>query len=251
MSNSACRKAAGNKIGGAWDDIVARARNSGTASHFADDFSETGIRRSSDNIAENAGAGGRVSLDETGINAPLGLPSPTHNVPDGYTVKISSNGEATVTGPRGGEYRSTGFYDGNGNQIYRGNSGEYVTLYGARTVVNAPPDYSSIPLHHICTNKCSVGQNGQIAWTPKYQEFFDRADLNIDKATENLVAVPGRRGPHPDAYHQYVFGSLDDATRGFTPNTPEYKNAVTNTLNQIKREALTPGSKVNDLLTGQ
>jgi hypothetical protein len=73
--------------------------------------------------------------------------------------------------------------------------------------------------------------------------------LDINKATENLVAVPGHRGPHPQSYHQYVYGSLDDATRGLIPNTPQYKDAVFNTLTKIKAEAVTPGSAVNKWLT--
>lgn len=122
-------------------------------------------------------------------------------------------------------------------------------LEDGRTPVAAPPDYSSIPIHHICTNKCSASANGQIAWSKAFQKFFDGSDLDINKATENLVAVPGHRGPHPQSYHQYVYGSLDDATRGLIPNTPQYKDAVLNTLTKIKAEAVTPGSAVNKWLT--
>ncbi|WP_425056769.1 AHH domain-containing protein [Pseudomonas abyssi] len=122
---------------------------------------------------------------------------------------------------------------------------------GGRNTVSAPPNYESVPLHHICTNKCTAGANGQVGWAKEYQRFFDGAGLNINRATENLVAVPGHRGPHPEAYHRYVYGSLDQATRGLTPNTQSYNLAVTRTLERIKSEAVIVGSQVNKWLTGQ
>ncbi len=97
--------------------------------------------------------------------------------------------------------------------------------------------------------KCTSGANGQIAWTKEYQRFFDGADLNINRATENLVAVPGHRGPHPIEYHQYVYGSLEQATKGLAPGTPAYKAAVTKTLDGIKKEAVIVGSEINKWLT--
>jgi filamentous hemagglutinin len=63
--------------------------------------------------------------------------------------------------------------------------------------------------------------------------------------------VPGHRGPHPQAYHQHVYGRLTDATSGLSPNGPSYTQAVTNTLDRIKSEAVTPGSQINRWLTGQ
>nr|WP_231740083.1 DUF637 domain-containing protein [Pseudomonas composti] len=181
----------------------------------------------------------------------LALPSPEFKVPTGYSLSRNADGSATVTGPRGGVYNSTGRYTAEGKPIYRDNSGGYVTLDGSRNTVSAPPNYESVPLHHICTNKCMAGANGQVAWTKEYQRFFDGAGLNINRATENLVAVPGHRGPHPEAYHQYVYGNLDQATRGLTPNTQSYNLAVTRTLERIKSEAVIVGSQVNKWLTGQ
>ncbi|MBO2930307.1 hemagglutinin repeat-containing protein [Metapseudomonas otitidis] len=184
-------------------------------------------------------------------NAPLALPAPEFNVPSGYSLHRNADGSATITGPRGGVYNSTGRYTADGKPIYRDNSGGYVTLEGGRTAVSAPPNYDTIPIHHICTNKCSAGANGQIAWTKEYQRFFDGAGLDINRAVENLVAVPGHRGPHPDAYHQYVYGSLEQATRNLMPNTKSYNLAVTQTLERIKSEAVIVGSQVNKWLTGQ
>ncbi|WP_208975412.1 AHH domain-containing protein, partial [Pannonibacter phragmitetus] len=192
------------------------------------------------------------SVGEVGTKtSPLALPSPDYKVPNGYSLVRNVDGSATVTGPRGGVYDSTGRYTAEGKPIYRDNSGGYVTLDGGRNPVSAPPNYESIPLHHICTNKCTVGANGQVAWTKEYQRFFDGAGLDINRAVENLVAVPGHRGPHPESYHQYVYGSLDQATRGLTPNTSSYNLAVTKTLERIKAESVIVGSQVNKWLTRQ
>ncbi|QCM08268.1 hypothetical protein CFBP6626_20980 [Agrobacterium tumefaciens] len=90
---------------------------------------------------------------------------------------------------------------------------------GGRVRTSAPPDYTSVPIHHICTNKCNVGSNGNPAWTPQFQRFFDDAGLNIDNEI-NKIAVLGHRGPHPHAYQQYVFGQLQSSTQGIAPITP-------------------------------
>ncbi|MCK6263677.1 AHH domain-containing protein [Vibrio sp. ZSDE26] len=209
---------------------------------------EVGISGGSEVLAKDANIADRLNSN-VGGEVPLGLPAPNYNVPEGFTVKINSSGQATVSGPRGGEYLSTGYYSSDGKLIYKDKSGSYHTLDGGRNSVNAPPNYDSVPIHHICTNKCNVGANGQTAWSKEFQRFFDGSDLNINNATENLVAVAGHRGPHPQAYHQYVYGRLDQATEGLVPNTEAYKEAVTQTLNMIKTEAAIPGSPVNKWLT--
>lgn len=198
----------------------------------------------------SGGAAGQAAKDtKVTPTEQLALPSPEFNVPGEYRLIRNADGTATVEGPRGGLYNSTGRYTADGKPVFRDNSGGYVTLDGGRVNVSAPVNYESIPIHHICTNKCTSGANGQIAWTKEYQRFFDGADLNINRATENLVAVPGHRGPHPIEYHQYVYGSLEQATQGLAPRTPAYKEAVTKTLDGIKKEALTVGSEVNKWLT--
>lgn len=65
------------------------------------------------------------------------------------------------------------------------------------------------------------------------------------------LPLPGHRGPHPESYHQYVYGSLDQATRGLTPNTSSYNLAVTKTLERIKAESVIVGSQTNKWLTRQ
>ncbi|WP_394003239.1 hemagglutinin repeat-containing protein [Luteimonas sp. WGS1318] len=182
-------------------------------------------------------------------NPRLSLPSPDYKVPDGYTLSLNPDGSAHVVGPLRAHYNSTGNYSPDGKPIFRDSSGGYVTFEGGRTPVSAPPRYDSVQIHHICTNKCEVGSNGKIPWTREFQHFFDGAGLDINRAMENLVEVPGHRGPHPEAYHQHVYGRLDQATRGLTPNTSEYNLAVTGTLNRIKSEAVIRGSQINKWLT--
>ena len=183
------------------------------------------------------------------VNKPLALPSPEYNVPNGYTLVKNADGTASVTGPRGGTYTSTGRYTEEGKPIFKDNSGGYVTLDGARSSVPAPVDFESAPKHHICTNKCLVGANGKVAWTKEYMRFFEGAGLDINKSVENLVAVKGHRGPHPEAYHQYVYDNLDRATSGLKPGTAAYNSAVTRTLERMKAEAVIVGSQVNKWLT--
>ena len=161
-----------------------------------------------------------------------------------------SNGTFTVTGPRGGSYNSTGRYNDEGIPIFKNDNGGYVTFDGGRVDVRVPTDYSSVPVYHICTNKCKVGAGSNPAWTPRFQKIFDDANLNINSEI-NKIAVPGHRVRHPQEYHQHIYGSLTDATRGLTPNTPNYTRAVTETLNRIKVKAVMPGSQVNRWLTGQ
>ncbi|RZI73484.1 MAG: filamentous hemagglutinin N-terminal domain-containing protein [Pseudomonas sp.] len=200
-------------------------------------------------LSKELSTGNLKAVGEVPSGKPLALASPEFNVPVDYHLSRNADGTATVTGPRGGVYNSTGRYTAEGKPVYRDNSGGYVTLDGGRASVPAPVNYESIPIHHICTNKCTSGANGQIAWTKEYQQFFDGANLNINSATENLVAVPGHRGPHPIEYHQYVFGSLEQATRGLEPGTQAYQSAVTRTLEGIKKEAVIVGSEVNKWLT--
>ncbi|MDH2431079.1 RHS repeat-associated core domain-containing protein [Pokkaliibacter sp. MBI-7] len=106
------------------------------------------------------------------------------------------------------------------------------------------------PVHHICTNKNCISAASGGPWTPRFQEIFNKAGIGLDDAI-NKVAVPGHQGPHPEAYHSYVYKELLSATRGLEANTSAYQNAVTGTLDRIRMEATTVGSQVNRWLTNQ
>ncbi|MFS8125483.1 hemagglutinin repeat-containing protein [Rhizobium sp. BR 250] len=104
------------------------------------------------------------------------------------------------------------------------------------------------PIHHICTNKNCVSTASGGPWTPRFEQIFQNAGLDLQDAL-NKVAVVGHKGPHPEAYHTYVFKNLTAATFGLQAGSPQYKNAVEETLKRIGKEASTPGNPVNDWLT--
>lgn len=104
------------------------------------------------------------------------------------------------------------------------------------------------PVHHICTDKNCVSTANGGPWTPRFEEIFKKADLDLNDAV-NKVAVPEHKGPHPEAYHNYVYQELLSATQGLKPNTVAYKSAVSGTLDRIRVEATTAGSVVNNWLT--
>ncbi len=69
-----------------------------------------------------------------------------------------------------------------------------------------------IALHHIATNKnWKYGQQ----WSRRFQALFERAGMSLDDPA-NLVALPAdlHHGPHPDAYHQWVYRRLEEAITG-------------------------------------
>ncbi len=218
----------------------------GLADADAPDLNVGGRGSPAEQLQETTGPREVAQVDPV---APLSLPSPTFNVPEGYSLRLNSDGSATVTGPRGGVYNSTGWYDSNGKPVYRDASGNYFTLDGGRLEARAPANYDGIDIHHICTDKCTSNANGKIAWTAEFKRFFDGAGLDISRSIENLVAVPGHRGPHPLEYHQHVYGRLNAATYGLVPGTVEYREAVVSTLNRMKLEAVIPGSQINKWLT--
>ncbi|HKK74566.1 MAG TPA: polymorphic toxin-type HINT domain-containing protein [Saprospiraceae bacterium] len=105
------------------------------------------------------------------------------------------------------------------------------------------------PVHHLATNKNKKSTVRGGPWTPRFEKIFNNAGLDINRGTENLVPVPGHKGPHPEEYHTYVYDALLSATQGLKGGTKEYRNAVTQTLAKIKKEATTSGSQVNKWLT--
>lgn len=103
--------------------------------------------------------------------------------------------------------------------------------------------------HHLATNKNSISTARGGPWTPRFQKFFEGAGLDINSAKENLVSVIDHAGPHPEAYHQYVFDRLSTATQGLKPSTAAYRDAVVATLEDIAKKAKTPGTQVSKWLT--
>ena len=68
------------------------------------------------------------------------------------------------------------------------------------------------------------------------------------KDPENVVPVPGHKGPHPQEYHQRVYQRLEAATRNCR-GISECRSALTEELRVLAEEASTPGTLLNRLLT--
>jgi hypothetical protein len=104
------------------------------------------------------------------------------------------------------------------------------------------------PGHHIATDKNWISTLRGGPWSPKFEAIFNRAGMNLTDI-ENIVSVPGHKGPHPEAYHQKIFERLTGATRSVRREA--YKTALVDELKEIALEARTPGTILNRLLTGQ
>ena len=111
------------------------------------------------------------------------------------------------------------------------------------------------PIHHVCTNKNFVkpGADGT-PWSPKFEQLFIDAGYPGSGAKQmdiaiNKVAVPGHKGPHPEAYHQIVYDRLLESVDGISPGIPEYRLAFDSALDAIKADILNPGSVLNRMIT--
>lgn len=102
------------------------------------------------------------------------------------------------------------------------------------------------PVHHLFANKNFKSTVRGGPWSPKFKDVFDEAGIDLDDAI-NKIAIPGHKGPHPEAYHRSVYDRLIAATKDLEGDA--YKRALELELLRIRLEALTPGSDLNKLLT--
>jgi hypothetical protein len=101
--------------------------------------------------------------------------------------------------------------------------------------------------HHIGTianNKSSL-RGGP--WTPRFEELYARAGMRL-KDPENIVPIPGHRGPHPERYHRAVYRRLDEAL-GDCRTIVECRENLTRELRALAEEIATPGTELNRLVT--
>ncbi|MBZ4410539.1 AHH domain-containing protein [Myxococcus faecalis] len=101
--------------------------------------------------------------------------------------------------------------------------------------------------HHLATNKNEKSFARGGPWTPRFQELFTKAGMTL-KDPDNIVEVVGHKGPHPEAYHSFVFKRLSDALRGCR-KVVDCQGALTLELRALANEAQTRGTKVHRLLT--
>jgi hypothetical protein len=105
-------------------------------------------------------------------------------------------------------------------------------------------------LHHIATDKNWTSDSRGGPWSPRFEEIFKKAGMTLDDPA-NLVRVPGHRGPHPEEYHEVVLRALREETKGISPHTELFRNALKRALARLAEELQTPGSRLNRMVTGQ
>ena len=103
--------------------------------------------------------------------------------------------------------------------------------------------------HHIMTDKNSVSDapNGAGPFTPKFKDLLDGTGISLGDDI-NLVEVEGHSGPHPEA-NEYVWDAFQNAIKGLKKGSEGYKQAVIATFQKLGKEAATPGTPLNLMLT--
>jgi RHS repeat-associated protein len=99
--------------------------------------------------------------------------------------------------------------------------------------------------HHLATVENSISKARGGPWTPQFEELFNEAEMSMHDPA-NLAKIFGHYGPHPEVYHRLVYDRLVQATEGLSGDA--YKSAFRAELSSIKREAMTPGTELNDLI---
>jgi RHS repeat-associated protein len=102
--------------------------------------------------------------------------------------------------------------------------------------------------HHLSTDKFLMMEP---YWTFYFEDIFRKGFLDLRTAPENLVWVLNHKGPHPEEYHIIVYNRLTQALKSSLPFTLQYKDKLIGALQKLKKEAVTPGSPLNKLITRQ
>ncbi|WP_426731298.1 AHH domain-containing protein [Myxococcus faecalis] len=101
--------------------------------------------------------------------------------------------------------------------------------------------------HHIATNKNNVSAARGGPWTPRFEQLFKRAGMEL-KDPENIIEIVGHKGPHPERYHMIIRDRLRDALGGCRKVT-DCRKALTLELQKLAREASTKGTELHRLVT--
>jgi len=67
------------------------------------------------------------------------------------------------------------------------------------------------------------------------------------KDPENIVDVPGHKGPHPQEYHEAVYERLRDATRTCR-TVVACRQSLTAALKELAEEVTTKGTRLHRLV---
>ncbi|HFI3509722.1 TPA: AHH domain-containing protein [Escherichia coli] len=108
-----------------------------------------------------------------------------------------------------------------------------------------------------------MATNNHKTWSPRFRALFDKYRLgrfkngNIRKDILddplNKVAVPGHKGPHSEpGFHQTIYDRLKNAADAGEANGGGIEGgraALEKELETMRKEAVTPGTWLNDVLT--
>ncbi len=101
--------------------------------------------------------------------------------------------------------------------------------------------------HHLATDKNSVSTARGGPWTPRFRNIFKKAGMEL-RDPENIVEVPGHKGPHPQAYHEEVYERLQYATRRCR-TVAACRESLAAVLRDLAGEVTTKGTTLNKLVT--
>jgi hypothetical protein len=103
-----------------------------------------------------------------------------------------------------------------------------------------------IETHHIATvcNDKSTARGGP--WTPRFRRIFAKAGMSMEDPA-NKMPLSGHYGPHPERYHEIVYGALDTATAACR-NVVACRKALTDELRRLAKQIATPGTELNRLV---
>ncbi len=92
---------------------------------------------------------------------------------------------------------------------------------------------SGAQMHHIATNKNILG-----GFTKQFEKVFNAAGLSLDDGINKIILRGHANNRHTPQYHQYVLDRLTKGTQGLKSGSQQYRTAVTNTLEELRRELL-------------
>ncbi|WP_309892194.1 AHH domain-containing protein [Archangium sp.] len=101
--------------------------------------------------------------------------------------------------------------------------------------------------HHIATDKNDKSEISGGPWTPRFQELFARAGMELDDPA-NMVYLIAHQGPHPEAYHREVYRRLEDAL-GVCQTRLDCRPRLVEELDRLAADICKPGSRLNAFAT--
>ena len=90
--------------------------------------------------------------------------------------------------------------------------------------------------HHIVSHYSNATRGFSQPWPVRSQEILRNAGVGLHSQS-NRVFVQGHQARrHAEAYHQFVYKELTDATKGLQAGTQAYTNAVKSKLGDLTNQ---------------